>query len=65
MCAEIRKPVPTLEDLIVMGCAVATDGAKEHVGTAIAGADRRILAVAAATWIVLSDERSSFSVSKK
>ncbi|MBT8452562.1 MAG: hypothetical protein KJO40_11390 [Deltaproteobacteria bacterium] len=44
---------------------VATDGAKEHVGTAIAGADGRILAVAAATWIVLSDEQSSFSVSRK
>ena len=65
MCAEIREPVPTGEDLIVMGWPVATDGAKEHVGTAIARADGRILAVAAATWIVLSDEQSSFSVSKK
>lgn len=65
MCAEIREPVPVGEDLIVMGWPVSTDGAKEHVGTAIAAADRRILAVAAATWIVISDQQRSFSVSKK
>jgi hypothetical protein len=64
MCAEIRSPIPINEELVVIGWHVETDGKKEHVGAAIATASRRILAVAAATWIVLDEDQSSFKVNK-
>ena len=62
LCVEIRGHVAIGEEVIVMGWQVATDGAKEHVGSAIASADGQILAVAAATWIVLPESQTSFAV---
>jgi hypothetical protein len=50
------------EEVIVMGWQVSTEGVKEHVGSAIASVDGTILAVAAATWIVLPESQTSFKV---
>lgn len=62
ICVELREPVRTEQDLVVMGWSVATNGAKEHVGSAIADGQGRILAVAEATWIVLSEEQRAFAL---
>lgn len=62
LCVEIHGRVPVGEEVIVMGWPVSTDEPKEHVGSAIVSADGQILAVAAATWVVLPESQTSFTV---
>lgn len=62
LCVEIRGRVSIGEEVIVMGWQVSKEGVKEHVGSAIATVDGEILAVAAATWIVLPESQTSFKL---
>jgi hypothetical protein len=51
--AELRKPVPGNQSLVVYAWPISEDGRKLFSGAAIANADGEVLACARSTWIVL------------
>jgi hypothetical protein len=53
LCAELRRPVPGNETLVVAAWPTGRDGRKLYAGSAIARGNGEVLAVAESTWIIL------------
>ncbi|HEX2359391.1 MAG TPA: hypothetical protein VHH72_06215 [Solirubrobacterales bacterium] len=59
LTAELRSPVVAGEDYVAVGWLTGRDGRKVHAGSAILDRAGEPLALAAATWIELRDQRSA------
>ena len=54
MTARLTTDVAIGETLVVSGWAIASEGRKHHVGTALHQADGTLVACARSTWITVS-----------
>ncbi len=54
MSAKIERDVPAGDPLIVTGWAIASEGRKHHVGTALHLPDGALVACARSTWITIA-----------